>query len=304
MADQILITGGSGLIGRALTAMLLKYGYRVSWLTQSNSSMNEVETFHWNIEKMEIDQKAIETADYIVHLAGEGIANKRWNKLQKDKILRSRVDSCKLIKQVITKNNPKPKAFICASGVGYYGYDNGGVWLKETSSFGDDFVANVVKEWEASADELEKIGIRTVKLRTGLVLSRKGGALAKIMGPVKWGLGAPLGSGDQYMSWIHIDDLCELYLKTITNTGMKGIYNAVSENPVSNREFNMVLSKVMKKPFFMPPVPSFVLRILLGEMASLVLGSGRVSAEKLVQSGITFKYPDLESALTNLLSKS
>lgn len=304
MAARILITGGSGLVGQQLTNKLFEQGYQVGWLTRSAKEIEQVDTYMWDIDKGEIDTNAVASADYIIHLAGEGIADKRWNKNQKSKILDSRVESARLLKQAIVDTGHKPKAFISASGIGYYGYDNGGVWLKENSRFGDDFVAKVVKEWESAADEIGSLGIRTVKLRTGIVLSEKGGALSKMIPPVKWGVGAPLGSGDQYMSWIHIDDMCDMYIKAIQNNEMSGVYNAVTEHPVTNDEFSRTLAKVLGKPYFMPAVPAFVLKLMLGEMASLVLGSGRISAEKVMSSGFQFSHTDLHEALSDLLARS
>lgn len=304
MAARILITGGSGLVGQQLTNKLLEQGYKVGWLTRSAKEIEKVDTYMWDIDKGEIDTNAVASADYIIHLAGEGIADKRWNKNQKAKILNSRVESARLLKQAIEDTGHKPKAFICASGIGYYGYDNGGVWLKENSRFGDDFVAKVVKEWESAVDEIGNLGIRTVKLRTGIVLSEKGGALSKMIPPVKWGVGAPLGSGHQYMSWIHIDDMCDVYIKAIQNNEMSGDYNAVSTHPVTNDEFSRTLAKVLRKPYFMPAVPAFVLKLMLGEMASLVLGSGRVSSEKLVAVGFQFNHTDLHEAMSDLLARS
>lgn len=302
MGQHVLITGGSGLIGTRLTKMLLEKGYNVSHLSRSRSDKQDVKTYIWNIEKKEIEPEALNNADYIIHLAGASVAEKRWTKSRKEVILKSRTASAKLLHDGIAQlGQHKVKAFIAASGISIYGEDTGSTEMIESSPKGTFFLAEVTKKWEAAVDEVKRLNIRVVKLRTGVVLSREGGALEKLVQPVKLGLGAPLGSGQQYISWIHIDDLCRMYIYAIENDQIQGVYNAVAPRPVTNELFTKSAASILNKPLFLPHVPAFALKLFLGEMASVVLGGNKVSGSKIEKAGFDFKFKHIDVALKDLL---
>lgn len=297
---NILITGGSGLIGSRLTELLLEAGHTVAHLGRSEKSNSAVPTFQWNIKDQRLDEKAFLNADTIIHLAGASVAAKRWTKKRKREILESRTKSTRLLFDALEKTEHTIKSFISASGIAYYGVDSRDVFT-ETSPAGNDFLANVTRQWEEESDRFTSLGIRVVKLRTGLVLSEKGGALKELARPVKYFIGAPLGSGDQTISWIHMDDLCGIFIKAITDESMHGTYNAVAPNPVANRGMTKTIGTVLNRPVFLPAVPAVMLRLVLGEMAGIVLNGANVSPEKIQQAGYKFKFTSLEKALHDLL---
>ncbi|UII22063.1 TIGR01777 family oxidoreductase [Fulvivirga ligni] len=301
MTKTVLITGGTGLIGSRLTELLVNQGYTVKYLSRSPEKVKGVKAYAWDIQKQTIDTECLQGTDYIINLAGAGIADEKWNKERKKVLLESRTKSTALLKDTLRDNDHSVKAVISASAIGYYGSDSGGVLKKEDSRFGDDFLATVTKAWEAEADMIADQGIRLVKIRVGLVLSVEGGALEKLAKPAKFGLNAPLGSGDQYMSWIHIDDLCDQFIYAMENP-LEGAYNGVAPHPVTNKVFTKATSAALHKPAFLPPVPAFALKLALGEMASMLLGGSKVSSEKIENAGYQFKYPHLEDALKDLLS--
>jgi uncharacterized protein (TIGR01777 family) len=302
MSKTVCITGGSGMIGTALGRYLHDEGYRVLILSRSQKEIEHAEVFSWDISRKEIDRKALETADIIVHLAGASIAGKRWTEEQKKKIRNSRIESTRLLYNTLKELDKKPSAFISMSAIGVYGHNTGGILIDEDRvKPGDDFLATVTREWEEEAGKISSLGMRLVILRTGIVLSMKGGALPRLVTPAKFGLGAPLASGEQYLSWIHIDDLTGIIRFIIENEKVQGIYNAVAPEPETNREFSKKVSKTLNKPFFLPNVPAFSLKLVFGEMASTIIGGNRVSSEKIQKEGFEFRYPTLESALQDLL---
>jgi len=301
--ERVLITGGSGLVGKHLNKKLTEKGYEVLILSRNKTQINKSNVFYWNPEKEEIDSEAIEKADYIIHLAGANIGEKRWVKKQKQVILDSRVKTANLILKTIKEKNLKPKAFISASATGYYGAITSNKEFTETDSSANDFLGKTCNLWEKSADEFTQVGIRTVKIRTGLVLSKKGGALYKMLLPVKIGFGSPIGSGKQIMPWIHIHDLCNIYIKAIEDIKMEGAYNAIAPEHLTNKEFMKTLATVLKKPFWFPNVPSFVLKILFGEMSQIILKGSRVSSKKIMKAGYDFEFTNLKTAFKNLLRK-
>jgi hypothetical protein len=300
MPKHVLITGASGLIGSRLTELLLHRGHQVSHLSRKASAGN-VRTFEWNISNGQIDVKAFDDVDCIVHLAGAGISDKRWNEDRKKEILESRTLSSRLLCKTLASQPNKVQSFIAASAIGYYGFTKGYELYSERSEAGHDFLAKVVAAWEAEVDKITSLKIRLAKIRIGIVLSSKGGALYEMAKPVKWFIGSPLGSGRQYLSWILIDDLCGLFIKAIEDENMHGAYNGVAPNPVTNREFTQALSKVLNRPLWAPAVPAPVLKMVLGEMADMILNGNNVSAEKVKEAGYTFQYPLLQNALMNLL---
>jgi hypothetical protein len=298
---NILITGGTGLVGTALSNQLKESGYDIAYL--SRSEVSDEKFFKWNPQKEEIDIESLRWADAIIHLGGASVAGKRWDAEYKKVMKDSRVKSLRLIREMMLEHDLKIDTLVSGSAIGYYGYDSGSIWKTEDSRFGDDFLATLTKEWESAADEFKDIANRIIKIRIGIVLSDKGGSLTEMSKPVKMGAGAALGSGDQYVSWIHIDDLSGIFVKAIEDEKMTGVYNGVAPEPVTNRHLMRSIAKTLGKPFILPNVPAFVMKIMLGEFSSSVLGSSRVSAEKVINSGFQFRYDKLESALENLLRK-
>jgi uncharacterized protein (TIGR01777 family) len=301
MAKNILITGASGLVGTRLTEILLQRGHRVCHVGRSKKN-NAVQVYVWDIALGIVDPRAIAATDVIIHLAGANVAESRWTEKRKDEILQSRIKSTALLFNTLKKGNYPVKTFISASATGYYGFGEDEIFT-ELSPPGKDFLAQVTEQWEAEVNRISSLGLRCVKLRTGIVLSASGGALRSIAAPVKWGLGAALGTGNQYISWIHLDDLCNMYCKAVEDNTMEGTFNAVSDHPVTNREMTQAIGKVLKRPLWLPSVPGFVLKLMLGEMAEMVVRGNKVSAQKIITAGFTFQFPELEPALRDIYKK-
>jgi len=315
--NSILITGGTGMIGKALTKILLEKGYRVIILTRNKAKAQKfiaqkedesdlIRYAEWNTSKNIIDEDAIATADYIVHLAGAGVSDKRWTKKRKQEIVNSRTYSGKLIADSLKKIPNHVKAVISASAIGWYNpkfsikeNDNGHT---EDEPADDSFLGQTCKDWEKSIERVKLLGKRLVKFRTGIVLSNDGGAFPEFKKPLHFGLATILGSGKQIISWVHIDDLVKMYIEAIENEKFSGVYNAVAPHPVSNKEFVLRLAKIMKGNFFiLLRVPSFVLKFVLGEMSIEVLKSTAVSCSKIQKQGFTFQYPEIGKALQQLI---
>jgi uncharacterized protein (TIGR01777 family) len=295
---KILITGGSGLVGTQLSEQLTKDGHEVSHLSRTIGGSN-YPTFKWDLKKGFIDEEAFVGLDHIIHLAGAGVADERWTEKRKKLILDSRVDGVRLLYDYVSKLDVKLKSFVSASAIGIYGGDTGDVLLKEDSPYGNDFLAEVVKSWEAETDTFSKI-TKVAKVRIGIVLSEKGGALPEILKPIKLYAGAPLGTGEQYLSWIHINDLCAIFAYVVSEN-LQGVYNATAPNPVTNEAMTKAIAKTVNKPLILPNVPSFVMKLMLGEMAQIVLGGNKVSGEKIIKTGFRFEYDQLQDALRDLL---
>ena len=254
--------------------------------------------YKWDIEQDYIDPMALEKTEVIIHLAGAGIAEERWSAERKEEIYNSRTKSSLLIYNYLKDHQHSVKTFIAASAIGLYGMDTGSAIIKENAPIGTDFLAHVTDAWEASTKKFEPLGIQLFQTRIGIVLSNEGGALKEILKPP---VAAPLGNGQQYMSWIHITDLCEMILFAIENK-LSGAYNAVGPKPVTNRSFTKLAAKVYGKPYLPVSVPKLVLKLMLGEMAQIVLGGSRISCEKILSAGFSFKFPKLEEALLDLKS--
>jgi uncharacterized protein (TIGR01777 family) len=296
---HIVVTGASGLIGSALLPRLSADGHRVTRLVRSQPAPGEA-AIRWDPEAGSLDAKSLEGIDAAVHLAGENIAA-RWTAEKKRRIRDSRVNGTRLLSDTLARLERPPQALVCASAIGYYG-DRGDELLSEESPPGRGFLAEVCQAWEAAADAARHKGIRVVHLRFGVVLSPAGGALAKMLPPFRLGLGGPLGSGRQYMSWIAIDDAVGAIQHALATEALQGPANAAAPNPVRNREFTRALARVLRRPALVP-MPAFAARLLFGEMADeLLLASARVQPAKLLATGYTFRYPELEGALRHLLT--
>lgn len=300
---KVLITGGSGLIGKHLCKLLQEKGYEVALLSRSPYIRNDIPVYTWDPGNNEIDDEALVSADVIIHLAGLNIGEKRWTAQRKRQILESRVQPGELIRKNLEKLQHKPSLFVSSSATGYYGASTSDRIFLETDPPAGDFLGETCRQWEAAALSISELGIRCVQLRTGIVLTSKGGALSKIALPVKLGVGSALGTGRQYIPWIHIDDLCNLYLKAIEDQTLHGAYNAVAPDHITNLEFTRKLARQLNRPFWFPNIPSLALKLVLGEMSVVVLEGSRVSAEKILAAGFTFQFPDLEGALGNLISR-
>lgn len=298
---NILITGASGLIGKRLIKNLLEKGHTVSVLSRQTLNFKGVITYNWDIDKQLIDLKAFEGIDTIIHLAGAGIADKRWTKQRKQEIVDSRIRSTQLLYHTIDAIKAPIKTFISASAVGYYGDRNDEILYEESAS-GTGFLADCCKQWEAAVDQGLKSGIRVVKLRIGIVLSKKGGALSELARPVSFFVGAPLGSGKQWMPWIHLTDLVSIFEKAIENSDYSGTFNACTPYPVTNYEFTKILAKKLFRPVWPVNVPEFVLKTMLGEMSTVILNSTRTSPQKLMDMGFRFRYQGLDAALSEIYS--
>ncbi len=304
MKKNVLITGGTGFVGRHLTNMLIAQGYTVSILSRNKRDNTEnVYYYTWDVDKQLIEAEAVEKADYIIHLAGENIAEKPWTEKRKEAILSSRALSAQLLYSCLQKSNSKIEAFISASAVGIYGAMNGRAVCTEEMQPANDFLGLTCQKWEASVKPFAQMGIRTVIIRTGLVLGKNEGLLKKLSPLFKLRLGAALGSGAQYMPWIYIDDLCRMYLEAIKNTEMNAAYNAVITDDTSNQLFSETLAKVYGYKIWLPNVPSFLIQFALGEMSKLVLKGRRVSNAKIESMGFEFKHKYLESTLKDCLSR-
>jgi len=299
---KVLITGGSGLVGTELSSLLKEKGYEVAHLTRNKKVDYPYQQFEWDIEKQEIEEEAIRFADVIIHLAGAGVADEKWTDERKKIIIKSRTESTSLLHTAISKMpGEAPQHFISASAIGYYGMDTGDKLVDEDSAAGKDFLAEVTKKWEASADQIESLQIPIAKVRIGIVLTDKGGALPQLAQPIKLFAGASLGTGKQWMSWIHIEDLVRLFLHILENK-LTGVYNGVGINPATNKEVTKAVAKALGKPLILPNVPPFAMKLILGEMAQMVLGGNKVSAEKILNSGFEFKFENLDEALEDIYS--
>jgi uncharacterized protein len=300
MPENVLITGGTGLIGQQLANLLRQQGYTVSLLSREKRPQPQATVYQWDARE-QLDPEALAGADHVVHLAGAGVADERWTPARKQLILESRTLSTRLLAQQLAQVPHRVRTFVGASAIGLYGLDTGDRWVDEASAPGTDFLAQVVRDWEAETDQVAALGIRTVKVRIGIVLSQRGGALEKMAQPIRLFTGAPLASGRQWMSWIHVADLCRLLLAAIQNPAMQGAYNGVGPHPATNEAMTRAIADQLHRPVLPVNVPKFALELLLGQMAAIVTGGNRVSAQKVAQTGFSFQHPDLAGALADLL---
>ena len=299
-AMTILIAGSSGVVGSALVPFLTTSGQKVSRLVrrEANASKGEIS---WSPDTGGIDQAAVEQANAVVNLAGENIAG-RWSQSRKKAIRESRIKSTRLLAEALARSSSRPKVFVCASAIGYYG-NRGDTPLDESSGPGEGFLADVCKEWEDATKPAVEAGIRVVNLRIGIVLTPAGGALAKMLTPFKLGLGGVMGSGDQYWSWVAIDDVLGAIAHALFTDSVSGPVNVVAPRAATNREFTQELGRVLSRPTIFP-MPAFAARLALGEMAdALLLSSARVAPKKLSEAGYKFRFPQLDMALRHVLGK-
>ena len=304
MKKNVLISGGSGFIGRHLTDLLIRNGYTVSILSRSEKqNQKDIFYYKWDVAKQFIEEESVLKADYIIHLAGENIADKRWTVKRKAAIIDSREKSSQLLYMVLKKHHKKVDAFISASAVGFYGAVNGAEICTENDAPANDFLGYACQKWEDSIDFIENLNIRTVKIRTGLVMGKNDGFLKKLIPLFKYRLGSALGSGKQYMPWIHVDDLCGIYYQAIIKEEMSGAYNAAVCDNTTNSVFSKTLARIFGYSIWLPNVPAFVLKMALGEMSKIVLTGRRVSSDKIEQTGFKFKFKNLEEALKDCLAK-
>lgn len=297
--EHVIIAGGSGLIGERLTQMLLEKGYCVSWFSRSTGIKASFRVYHWDPGNGIIQREGLVEGVHIVNLAGENIGSGRWTEDKKKRLTGSRIEGANLFFQTLKDLPGKAKSYVSPSSVGYYGNRNGEV-LTERSAPSEDFLGRLSRQWEAAARQMEELGIRTVCIRTGMVLSPAGGALPKLAAVAKRGLGAAFGSGEQWVSWIHLDDICRLYIAAIGDENMRGIYNGVAPDPVSNRELVTEIARVFGKRRWLPNIPAFALELALGEMHHTLTDSARVSAAKVLDAGFRFDFPKLRPALEEL----
>lgn len=302
---RFLITGATGMVGKQLVKDCHKLGIGINYLTTSKEKLtsynNNYKGYYWNPTTKEIDLDCFKEVEIIIHLAGANVAE-RWTEKYKEEILNSRIDSANLLYSSIKKHQFPIHHFVSASAIGCYPSSPTKLYKEEDSVKNNStFIEKVVNEWEKSADQFKKLGIKVTKLRIGLVLSVNGGALEKIAKPIKNYLGAPLGNGNQWQSWIHIKDLSRMFIHVIKNE-FEGSFNAVAPSPVTNKELTKKIAQILKKPLFLPYVPSFILKLALGEMSTIVLASQLVSAKKIEQTGFLFNYFCLEKALEDLLN--
>ncbi|NMC41446.1 MAG: TIGR01777 family protein [Bacteroidales bacterium] len=299
--SHVMITGGSGLVGRYLTSALLSEGCRVSHLSRQENQFGKVRVYRWNPELGFLDAESLSGVDYIVHLSGANIGEKRWSEKRKREIISSRVDTANLLFKTVSENNIRLKAFISASAIGYYGLKSSEHIYTEADPPGSDFLAETCVLWEKAAGQFAAKGIRTVIIRTAVVLEKSDSALARLLIPAGYGVFPVLGGGSQYMPWIHIKDLCGIYLKALHDETMSGVFNAAAPEYITHRRFMEALAGAMGKKGFHPPVPGFLLRFGMGKMADVILRGSRVSSDKITSEGYIFSFPGIKVALENLL---
>ena len=304
--QTVLLTGGTGLVGKAFTQLLTSKGYQVIILSRGKKEIvtePNVTYAQWNVATEEIDIEAVKKADYIIHLAGAGVMDKKWTEQYKKEIVDSRVKSGALIVNTLKNNEHNVKAIVSASAIGYYGEDKiDNYFFTETDKPAEGFLGSTCQLWEDSIDYANSLGIRVAKMRIGIVFSNNGGALAEFVKPLKFKLATILGKGSQVISWIHIDDLCRQFLFAIENEDIKGAYNAVAPNPVTNKNLMLKLAGKIAGKFYFPfYIPSFFLKLMMGDRSIEILKSTTVSCKKITDAGFNFLYNEVDEALEDLV---
>jgi uncharacterized protein (TIGR01777 family) len=303
--NSILITGGTGLLGQLLTNALLQRGHRVNLLSRKAGKSapdgdTPVKTFVWDVNAGTIDAACLDGVDTIIHLAGESIADGRWTPQRKQQLIDSRTKTIGLLYNLMQQQPHEVKSIISASGVGFYA-DRGDELMTEDCAAGQGFLAECCIAWEYAVDQAAAWGLRVVKFRTGVVLAAQGGALPVMARPVKLGLGTAVGTGRQWIPWIHWQDAVNQYIFAVENSTLSGTFNMVAPNPATNQQLTQAIARQLHRPFWPIKAPAFVLKLALGEMSTLVLGSTRASTAKLQAAGYSFTYPDLQEALADVL---
>jgi uncharacterized protein (TIGR01777 family) len=302
MTAKVLVTGGTGSIGRLLCDFLTKKGYEVSVLSRRRSTSSKYKTYLWNYKENFIEEEAILTCDYIIHMAGAGIADKRWTSQRKKEIIDSRVKTSTLLFKTLSNHKNKVKGFISASGAGYYGQLTSDKTFLETDLPGSDFIGQTCKQWEAAVNQIKTLNIRTVNLRIGMVLMKNGGAIEKMAKPFQLGLGSALGNGNQIIPWIQANDLQRIILQAIVNKDMHGPYNCCSPETTHNLEFTKTLANTLHKKLWLPHTPVWLLKIILGQRSILLTEGSKLSTKRLLSTGFAFNYPCLQDALSEILA--
>ncbi|MFN2262127.1 MAG: TIGR01777 family oxidoreductase [Psychroflexus sp.] len=298
---KVLITGATGLVGQVLTKQLLERGDVVNYLTTRSSKVenqNNYQGYKWDTKNQIIDKDCFNGVECIINLAGASVAE-RWTDSHKKAILNSRIDSLKLLYDSLCEIDHEVKHLISASAIGVYPSSLTKLYEESETDLSDDFLGHVVQEWEKASGQFEQLNINVAQIRIGVVLAENGGALEKMEKPIKNYVGAVLGSGKQWQSWIHVKDLASLFCH-VMDEHLTGVYNGVAPNPVNNKELTNALAKILDKPILLPPAPKFALKLLLGEMSQIVLGSQLVSADKIQEEGFLFEFPQLEHALEEI----
>jgi len=299
---KILITGATGLVGQEIVRLCHLQNIQVNYLTTNKLKLKQKEYykgFYWNPYKHEIDISCFKDVDTIIHLAGASVS-KRWTESYKQEIVKSRVEVTQFLFDALKNENHKIKQLISASAIGIYSDSLTKYYNETETQFDNSFLSTVVQQWEEVVDGFDTLGINVAKVRIGLVLSNKGGALPTMIRPIKLGLGAVLGTGNQWQSWIHVTDLANMFLHILQNK-LRGIYNAVAPNPIANREFTKAMASVLHKPLWLPSIPKNTMKLILGEMHTLLFLSQRVSSKKIENSGFHFKHYHLQTALEDLV---
>lgn len=298
---KILISGATGLVGNKLARKLFERGYQVEILVRSKPQNSDFRSYEWNYEKKFLEEGALDNTYIFIHLAGASIS-KRWTKAYKEEVYKSRVDSAQFIFEEMQKLKIFPEAVISSSAVGIYGQTTSQQIFTENDQPANDFLGEVCKDWEKKAFQFHELGSRVVCVRTSTVLSEKGGALEVLKKPIELNVGAALGTGDQYFPWIHIDDLVNIYVKAVEDVSMNGAYNASAPDFINNRELTRKIASHLDKKLWLPNIPKFIIKTVLGEMSVLALEGSRISSNKIENAGFKFQYNNLDAALSDVIN--
>ncbi len=300
---KILITGATGLLGKELSSLLIANKISINYLSSSKTKIinkPNYQGFYWNPDEGKIDENCFIGVDAIIHLAGATIA-KRWTNAYKQEIIESRVLSSNLLFNTLKKNPQQVQQIISASGTAIYPDSFDSVYSETETKITDGFLSNVVIKWEQSVDQFQLLNIKVCKVRTGIVYAKNGGALQEIIKPIKLGFGSSFGSGKQIQSWIHINDIVNIYCFLLKNNST-GVYNAVAPETISDENLTKLIAKILKKPLFMPNIPRFLMQLILGDMSELLFTNKNISSQKIISEGFEFQFPDIDSALNNILN--
>ena len=304
MKEIVLMAGGSGLIGTYLKKLLENNNYEVRTLSRNLNDSENSSLFYWDPKHSELDIAVLKNVSYIIQLSGANIAEKRWTQKRKQELIDSRIQSTNLLYSKIIEHKIPIKAFIVSAAIGFYGSETNDHICVETDTVGKDFLASICQSLETASFKFKESNIRTVVIRTSIVLSPRGGALQKLITPIKFGLGAAFGSGEQIFPWIHLEDICNLFLYAVKNENISGIYNAAAPSVITNKEMITKCAAILKKPYWLPNIPAFLLSLLLGELALVLLNGNIISPQKILDTGFQFKYNNIDQALNQLLNPS